>query len=69
MKIIKDIADLQSKWQELLDNKCMTKKAICDLCIPFRDKYKLKDSQVVQIARNEVSLETIKNWLEKSDKE
>lgn len=63
MEIINDIAILQEKWQELLDNECLTKKAMCDLCIPFRDKYKLKDSQVLQIARQEVSIETINSWL------
>lgn len=69
MEIIDDISNLQSKWEELINNECLTKKTMCDLCIPFRDKYKLKDSQVLQIARNEVSLETIKIWLEESDKE
>ena len=69
MEIVNDISNLQSKWEELINNECLTKKTMCDLCIPFRDKYKLKDNQVLQIARNEVSLETIKIWLEKSDKE
>ncbi len=63
MEIIKDIATLQEKWEELIDNGKLTRKAMCDLCIPFRDKYKLKDSQVLQIARQEVSIETICEWL------
>lgn len=63
MEIIRDIAILQEKWQELIDNECLTKKAMCDLCIPFRDKYKLTDKQTLQIARNEVDIATIKVWL------
>lgn len=64
MELIKDISNLQERWNELCENECLTQKAMCDLCIPFRDKYKLKDIQVLQIARNEVTLSTIKKWLE-----
>lgn len=63
MEIIKDIAKLQEKWQKLIDNDNLTKKTMCDLCIPFRDKYKLKDSQVLQIARKEVNIDIINKWL------
>lgn len=63
MEIFNDIAMLQERWQELIDNDCLTQKAMCDLCIPFRDKYKLKDSQVLQIARKEVNIATINEWL------
>lgn len=63
MNMIKEIGKLQKEWELLLKNNSMTKRAIIDLVKPFRDKYNLTDSQALQIARNEVSLETIGNWL------
>ena len=49
--ILKEIGDLQNNYQKLIDNNQLTKKAICDLVIPFRDEYNLSDSQALQIAR------------------
>lgn len=69
MEIIRDIAILQEKWQDLIDNKCLTKKAMCDLCIPFRDKYNLTDSQTLQIARKEATTSQINEWIGNNDNE
>lgn len=63
MNMIKEIGKLQKEWGKLLKNNSVTKRAIIDLVKPFRDKYNLTDSQALQIARNEVSLETISDWL------
>lgn len=52
----KEASELQGKYQELIDNKQLTKKAMCDLCIPFRDKYHLTDLQTLRIARKEMEL-------------
>lgn len=52
----KDASELQEKYQELIDKRKLTKKAICDLCIPFRDKYNLTDLQTLRIARKEMDL-------------
>ena len=52
----KEASELQGKYQELVDNKQLTKKAMCDLCIPFRDKYHLTDLQTLRIARKEMEL-------------
>lgn len=52
----KDASELQENYQDLIDNKKLTKKAMCDLCIPFRDKYKLTDLQTLRIARKEMDL-------------
>ena len=41
----------------------MTKKAMCDLVIPFRDKYGLSDLQALMIARNEMSISEIAELL------
>ena len=38
-KVINDIGDLQTNYQVLIDEKRLSKKAMCDLVIPFRDKY------------------------------
>lgn len=52
---LKDAVKLEEDYQKLLDEKRLTKKAMCDLCIPFRDKYGLTDSQTLRIARSEVT--------------
>ena len=45
MNIMREVAELQTEYQRLIDEKRLTKREICDLCIPFQDKYGLKDSQ------------------------
>ena len=50
---LKDVCQLQKEYKKLVDSKTMTKKAICDLCIPFRNKYHLTDYQTLTIARKE----------------
>ena len=56
MNVFKEIVQLQSKYQSLIKNKKLTKKAMCELCIPFRDKYNLTDLEVLRIARKEMDL-------------
>lgn len=63
MDKMKDVSKLQEDWRKLLSSGHMTKKAMCDLVIPFRDKYGLTDGQALQIARNEISLPEINNLL------
>ena len=65
--IMKEIAELQEQYQNLIDSKKLSKKALCELCIPFRDKYKLSDSQTLQIVRNELSLSEIVKIISKDD--
>lgn len=52
----KEASNLQDDYQELIDRKKLTKKAMCDLCMPFRDKYGLTDLQTLRIARREMEL-------------
>ena len=40
--VMKEIAKLQRDYRNLLNGRKITKKAMCDLVIPFRDKYHLK---------------------------
>lgn len=63
--LMNDVAKLQKGWNELQLSGHMTKKEICDLVIPFRDKYGLKDSQALQIARAELSVAEINDLLNK----
>ena len=65
MPSIKEIATLQSSYYKLVKTKNVTKKAICDICIPFRDKYHLGDSDTLRIARNELRLYQIVELFEK----
>lgn len=55
-EFFKEASNLQDDFKELIDKKKLTKKAICDLCIPFRDKYGLSDLQTLRIARCEMEL-------------
>lgn len=59
VELIKEIAVLQKEYKKLLLTKKLTKKAMCELVVPFRDKYHLKDREALSIARNEVSMEQI----------
>lgn len=62
----KEIAAMQEEYNRLIEEKKMTKKALCDLCIPFRNKYDLSDLETLSIVRNQMSLsEIIKLFEEK----
>lgn len=64
-KLFKQIAEMQKQYQNLIDTKSLTKKALCDLCVPFRDKYGLTDLQTLMIARKEVGIPEIIDLFEK----
>ena len=51
-----DAAKLQEDYKALVCSKRLSKKAMCELCVPFRDKYGMTDSQTLRIAREEMSL-------------
>lgn len=60
---LKDIANLQRDFEVLIIENRLTKKNLCDLVIPFRDKYRLTDRQALMIARKEYSLSYIDKLL------
>lgn len=62
---IKDIIDLQESYEELVKTKTLSKRKLCEICIPFRDKFGLTDIEVLRIARNEISLKEIQELIEK----
>ena len=62
-ELLKEIADLQTAYQALFDEKRLTKKAICDLCVPFRDRHSLTGLQTLRIARDEMSISEIAELL------
>ena len=64
-KLFKHIAEMQRQYQNLIDTKSLTKKALCDLCVPFRDKYGLTDLQTLMIARNEIGIPEIIDLFDK----
>ena len=64
MNIMREVAELQTEYQRLIDEKRLTKRELCDLCIPFRDKYGLKDSQALRIIRKEMDLSEMADLLE-----
>ena len=61
--VMNEVGNLQKKYNNLLTSGKMTKKAMCDLVIPFRDKYGLSDLQALMIARNEMSISEIAELL------
>lgn len=64
MSTIKEAAVLQEKYKALVDGKNLSKRAICELCVPFRDKYGLTDLQTLRIARKEMELSEMIDLLE-----
>lgn len=64
MDSIKEAAVIQEKYQSLVNEKKLTKKAMCDLLVPFRDKYELTDLQAIRIARKEMGIMEMLDLLE-----
>lgn len=62
---LNEIVELQKSYQKLLDSKKLTKRAMCELVVPFRDKYELSDLEALQIARNELTLYEISEFINK----
>lgn len=54
-----DIAMMQDNYISLFINGNVTKKAICEVCVRFRDKYGFSDLQTLQLARSELSISEI----------
>lgn len=53
---LREAAVMQEEYQCLTAEKKLSKKTMCALCVPFRDKYGLTDLQTLRIARKEMSL-------------
>lgn len=62
--ILQEIGKLQSKYKYLANHQMLSKKALCDLVIPFRDKYMLTDRQALSIVRNDITIEEMGEILE-----
>ena len=63
---LKEIVELQKSYNRLFNSNRMTKRAICDLVRPFRDKYGLTDLMALRVVRNELSLEEIEKLISSS---
>lgn len=61
--LLREVGKLQDDYQKLVNGNKLTKKAMCDLVVPFRDKYKLTDLQALMVARNELSISEIADLL------
>lgn len=60
------VAELQRGYKSLMKHG-MTKKQLCDLVIPFRDRWELTDKQALQIARGEMPLATASELMKRED--
>lgn len=67
MDTMREAAVMQEEYQRLVDEKRLSKKALCALCVPFRDKYGLTDLQTLRIARREMDLMEMIDLLQPSD--
>ena len=67
MDAMRDAAIMQEEYQQLVDEKRLSKKAMCALCVPFRDKYGLTDLQTLRIARKEMGLMEMVDLLQPID--
>lgn len=65
LSILREVGSLQDNYAKLVKQGRITKKAICDLVIPFRDKYGLSDLEALSIARNEMCISSIAEVLRK----
>ena len=52
----REVAKLQEDWVALKESGKMTKRAICDLVIPFRNRHGLTDMVALEIAKGNMSL-------------
>ena len=67
VSLMREIGALQAGYNRLMQSKAVTKKAICNLVIPFRDKYGLSDLEALKITRNEMSIAEIAELLATKD--
>lgn len=67
MNMYKDASSMQKAYKKMVNTNTLTKKAVCELCVPFRDKYQLSDLQTLRIAREEMSLMELTELAERSD--
>lgn len=57
---IEAAVEIQRAYRKLTSGEVsFTKRNMCNLMVPLRDKYGLTDRQVLAVARNELSLEEI----------
>lgn len=63
--VMNEVGNLQKSYNSLIENGKLTKKAMCDLVVPFKDKYGLSDLQALMIARNEMSIPEMAELLNK----
>lgn len=64
MEAIREAAIMQKEYQRLVDQEILSKKDLCTLCIPFRDKHGLTDLETMRIARREIDLMELIDLLE-----
>ena len=60
-----EIIGLQEQYHKLYISNNLTKSAICELVIPFRDKFELSDVEALNIAKEFCSMERIVRLAEK----
>ena len=56
LTVLKEIGAIQETYNKLAKTKGFTKKALCELVVPFRDKYNLTDLEALRIVRNQMPI-------------
>lgn len=62
---LNEIVELQKSYQKLFDSHKLSKRRMCELVIPFRDKYGLSDLDALKVARNELTISEISELINK----
>lgn len=58
------VIKLQEGYANIIKSGDLSKKAICDLVIPFRDRHGLSDLHALMVARKELSLKDLVEMLD-----
>ena len=66
---IKLVAQMQQSYKDAVKNNKLTKKTMCEICVPVRDALALSDLETLKMAREEMSLMDIINMIDNTEKD
>lgn len=62
---LNDCVEIQKAYKRLGKDIPFTKKNMCDILAPFRERFGLTDREILAVARNELSLQQINDLIER----
>lgn len=64
LTLLREIGDIQDEYRKLVKTR-MTKQDLCNLVIPFRDRYGFTDSEALSIVRDQITISEMVQLFEK----